>query len=290
MPNGIGLAIGLNVVNTSSPAYAGVTVPVLGGCVNDANAIADMLGRRNFSTRNVLTDQQATHAAVLGALDAAAAELSAGDLFVLHYSGHGMKGGIAPQGGIDPESDHTSSWILYDQPFSSDELFLKWGAFKQGVRILVISDSCHSGSAIRDLLPYTTRGLDLDKRTRILSNNQDYYIQGARTKEVLRDFAGTPSAALLLLSGCQEDETSMDTQNSQGIPHGLFTATLLDVLNGGGVPFPGNYIQYHRQVAQQTNARSVQLDRSHQQNPNFFPLGSPLDVMVFSRSSPPFIL
>lgn len=292
MPNGIYLTVGLNKVNLASPAYVRASVPLLGGCVNDANAVAAMLDKQGFSKLDVLTDERATRAALLGALDAAAAQLSAGDLFVLHYSGHGMKGGIAPQGGIDPQSDHTSSWILYDQPLSDDELFQKWGAFKQSVRILVLSDSCHSGSAIRDVTlhgtPHSERGLDLETRTQVLTNNQDYFVQGARTKEVLRDFAGAPSAALLLLSGCQEDETSLDTEDSQGTPHGLFTATVLDTWNGG--KFTGNYIKFHRQVAQETNTRSVQIDQHHQQNPNFFPLGSPLDVMVFSRSSPPFTI
>jgi hypothetical protein len=281
MAKGICLALGLNVVNTGSPAYQGASVPTLQGCVNDAVAVADALRRLpGFDPPTVLTNDQATHDALLARIDAAAKVVAPGDLFVLHYSGHGMKGGYGPTGQPDPDANATS-WILYDRPLSHAELYARWGSFARGVRILVLSDSCHSGAAIRSLGVgggYAERGLDRFARLQVLRN--------LRGVEAPRVNASTPSAALLLISGCQVEETSLDTTDSRGKPHGLFSSTLLDVWNNGG--FTGDYVTFHHQVAQQTNARSRQLDRSHPQNPNFFPLGDPVDTAIFSLSSPPF--
>ena len=299
MPTGMYLAIGLNHVDTGSPAFDRLTAPPppLRGCVSDATAIADLLDSRGFRRLALLTNEKATRAAVLGALDTAANQLSSDDLFVLHYSGHGMSGSVSSAGGIDPNSDHTSSWILFDQPFSDGELFQTWGAFKQGVRILVISDSCHSESAIEgaigkgvtlnDGTTCRVRGLDLETRKEVLTNNKAYFAKDAEIKERLRGSASAPSAAILLLSGCRDDEESIDLTDPQGVSHGLFTSTLLDILNGG---FVQDYVQFHQQVAQATKERSGQLDPPRNQNPKFFPLGSPLDVVIFSHSSPPFTI
>ena len=43
------------------------------------------------------------------------------------------------------------TWVLWDRQLLDDELYALWAAFKPGVRILVLSDSCHSGSVVRDL-------------------------------------------------------------------------------------------------------------------------------------------
>lgn len=38
------------------------------------------------------------------------------------------------------------AWVVYDRLIIDDELFLEWNRFQEGVRILVVSDSCHSGT------------------------------------------------------------------------------------------------------------------------------------------------
>jgi hypothetical protein len=43
------------------------------------------------------------------------------------------------------------TWCLQDRQFLDDELFQHFRLFKPGVRIIVISDSCHSGTVTKDI-------------------------------------------------------------------------------------------------------------------------------------------
>jgi hypothetical protein len=46
--------------------------------------------------------------------------------------------------------------VLYDRQLIDNELYALWARFRPGVRICVISDSCHSGTVTRDLERLTT--------------------------------------------------------------------------------------------------------------------------------------
>ncbi len=51
--------------------------------------------------------------------------------------------------GEEDRSDET--WVAFDRQIVDDELYALWGKFAPGVRILVLSDSCHSGTANRSI-------------------------------------------------------------------------------------------------------------------------------------------
>ena len=82
---GIALTIGLNRVDSG---HYGSPMP-LRGCVNDARDLFAIARQRGFQCFDALTDDKATRAEVIGNIRTAAKELKSGDLFVLHYSGHG---------------------------------------------------------------------------------------------------------------------------------------------------------------------------------------------------------
>ena len=48
------------------------------------------------------------------------------------------------------EDGYDETWVLYDRQLVDDELYTLWSKFAPGVRIVVLSDSCHSGTAIRE--------------------------------------------------------------------------------------------------------------------------------------------
>lgn len=282
------LAIGLNQVATNGPAYQGSDIPALKGCVNDANAIAQMVGNLpNYAFSTVLTDDQATHDRVLGEISNAANQLKPGDFFLLHYSGHGMLGAVGGDSRPDPDSPANSSWVLYDRPLASDELYQEWFKFQPHIRVLVLSDSCHSGSAIRDVNPpYRERGLDQATRLRVLTNNLGYFQARDASLRALTSTAAAPAANVVLISGCQESETSLDTVDGRNVPHGLFTATVLEVMGGG---FAGDYNAFYNEVRQRTDARSQQIAAGHRQNPNYLWVGGNyFELGMFGRLSPPF--
>ena len=96
----------------------------------------------------VLLTKNATRAKVLAGIRAAATRLKKGDMFFLTYSGHG--GQVRDVTG-EEEDSRDETWCLYDGELIDDELYFALSRFAAGVRILVLSDSCHSGTVTRAL-------------------------------------------------------------------------------------------------------------------------------------------
>src|SRR5262249_38382236 len=95
----------------------------------------------------VLLTKKATRAATLGGIRGAAKTLDRGDLFFLTYSGHG---GQVPDVTGEERDKKDETWCLYDGQLIDDELYAELAAFEPGVRVLVLSDSCHSGTVTRE--------------------------------------------------------------------------------------------------------------------------------------------
>src|SRR5207249_8670598 len=146
MANGLSIHIGLNRVDPD--AYDGWDGQ-LSGCINDATAMQRIADIQGFVSQ-MITDDEATHANVIQAISESAKGLKSGDMLLLTYSGHG---GQVPDAGADPEDDGMNeTWVLYDKMLLDDELDVLWGQFSAGVRIFVLSDSCHSGTMLRMLI------------------------------------------------------------------------------------------------------------------------------------------
>ena len=284
MANGLSIHIGINKVDPRH--YSGWDGALL-ACEFDANDMADLAKRRGFDTRTILT-KDATAANVTAALTDAAGTLDTGDILFLSYSGHG---GQVPdaRGGKGDETDDKldETWVLYDRQLLDDELYALWQQFKPGVRIVVLSDSCHSGTATKviqavrpealagaidlDLEPtapppeHVFRGMPKDLVMPVYRENHEVYdaVQRAGGDEV------EVQAGVLLLSGCQDSQTSAD-----GRRNGLFTATLLKVWDDG--KFRGGYRSFWRRIVEQMPPW---------QSPNFFPVGQ---VKLEFRRQKPF--
>jgi hypothetical protein len=139
---GLSLHIGLNRVNNTAYGFA---VPDLAGCVNDANDMQDIARGCGFQTRQLL-DERATSDAIISSIESAAERLYPGDLFWISYSGHGSQ---VPD--LSEPDQRSETWVLWDRQLIDDELYALWGRFRAGVRILLISDSCHSGTVARQI-------------------------------------------------------------------------------------------------------------------------------------------
>jgi hypothetical protein len=266
MKAGVSLHIGLNRVD---PDHYGGWDGRLCACEYDARDMEAIARTRGFAAELLLT-RSATARRVTARIRAAARMLRRGDIFLLSYSGHG---GQVPDRSGDEEGDaRDETWILYDRELLDDELYALWRAFRPGVRIVVLSDSCHSGTVTRHPL---LRGPGARKlRPRVIPDEvQEHTLRRHRTlyAAVRRRVAGArrtaPGAAVLLLSGCQDNQQSAD-----GDRNGLFTATLLDVWNNGA--FRGSYRGLHRAILRRmppsqspnlflTGASDLRLDREH---------------------------
>src|SRR5437870_4630895 len=141
-PIGMSIHIGLNRLN---PRHYDGWDGKLDACEFDARDMEKLARGRGFKT-SVLKTRSANSSAVTAAITKAADTLKQGDILLLTYSGHG---GQVP----DKNGDEGDGWdetrCLYDREFIDDELYALWGRFEEGVRIVLLSDSCHSGSVVR---------------------------------------------------------------------------------------------------------------------------------------------
>jgi hypothetical protein len=137
---------------------------------------------QNLQVTTLLT-RDATRDRVLTAIHNAATQLAAGDLFVLSYSGHG--GQVPDANGDEPEGlDET--WCLYDGQLIDDEIYGALVEFPANVRVLVFSDSCHSGSVVR-VLRTDFQGAPAERR---LELNEKFMKQAAPKQLKIREFPG----------------------------------------------------------------------------------------------------
>lgn len=288
MTTGLSLHIGLNSV--SAQAYGGWSGD-LRACEADARDMAAIATSRNFATELLLT-RDATANAVLSRIARAASQLKAGDFFLITYSGHG--GQVADANG-DESDGLDETWCLFDRMVIDDELNNIYSKFAAGVRVLVLSDSCHSGTVIKQL---QANGFDLSKSSAAqlatfskaafppYHGDGEYRVKSAPIDITLGEYARRqdvyeslqwlsgagrqppPAASILLISGCQDNQTSLD-----GLNNGAFTAALKATWNNGA--FAGNYRAFKESIARL-------LPPS--QSPNYLVTGA--ENLKFENSNP----
>ena len=288
---GLSLHIGLNSV---SPAHYGGWTGDLSACEFDAKDMAALATGRGMKATVLLT-KNGTRAKVLAALRAAAKTLASGDLFFLSFSG---QGGQVPDVSGEETDKLDETWCLYDGQLIDDELYLELGRSASGVRILVLSDSCHSGTVVRagppggvPVLPemrskmmppsvalrtYEAHKAFYDKLQRDVARAEAAAGGKAEPDEVLATLSVNTrltkiaqrfKARAILISGCQDNQSSYD-----GAHNGAFTARLLTVWNSGR--FEGNYASFHA---------TIKAGMPAVQTPNLFTLGP---VATFLKQAP----
>lgn len=116
------------------------------GCEEDVKKVDAILKGNQFETTQLLT-AQATKRAVLGKISLAADRLQAGDIFVFFFSGHG---GQRPDAEGLEQDGFDETICCYDGEIVDDSLRNLWRSFRRDVRIVMLSDSCHSGTNYGD--------------------------------------------------------------------------------------------------------------------------------------------
>lgn len=114
----------------------------LKGCENDANFMDKLATAQGFKTTLLLTPA-ATIKAVKNEIIRAKNELIDDGVFLITFSGHGGQTTDSNNNEFDGLDE---TWCLYNEQMNDDELFELLVQFKEGQKILIISDSCHSGT------------------------------------------------------------------------------------------------------------------------------------------------
>ena len=257
MAKGLSVHIGLNKLD---PAHYGGWSGELNACEADAGDLQTIANTLGFDS-TLLLNAAATRNAVIAAITSAAGRLTKGDIFWLTYSGHG---GQVPDSSGDEQDLQDETWCLFDGQLIDDELRVLWSNFGEGVRILILSDSCHSGSVARAPVSMTdsealTRGplaemlgtvgakyrfMPDDAAARTYRTNRVFY------DDIQRNLPEPPPpvvATVRLIAACQDNQLSLD-----GTFNGLFTGQLLRVWSSG--KFAGDYGAFHKAILQRMPA------------------------------------
>lgn len=183
----------------------------LKGCVNDANDWANLLQLNGFEAK-VILDGEATRSNLLTGLDHLITEAGTDDVIVFTYSGHGTN--VIDTSG-DEADEYDEALYVYDGIILDDELRNIIQKVATGVHLIIIADSCFSGTV-----------------TRIASAANPRYI---KTDEIpahaklKKRFLSDEDMVEILLSGCSDDEYSYDDY-IYGRWNGVFSANAIKII------------------------------------------------------------
>ncbi|KAG9323680.1 hypothetical protein KVV02_002976 [Mortierella alpina] len=228
------LLIGINYKDQAKPLH---------GCVNDTAVMKRFLLGVGFEEQHIrlLTDDQKgtqwmpTRDNIIENLKWLIHDAKKNDSYFLHYSGHG--GQIEDYDGDETNGmdncifplDHREKGVIVDDELH--DLLVK--ALPPGVRLTVVFDCCHSGSALD--LPYMYASTGYIRGSSALANLGHELVEGNFDEKALKElqekwktlqleekeFARqvnlkAADADVIMFSGCKDDEISADVSITRG--------------------------------------------------------------------------
>ena len=223
----------------------------LSGCVNDANDWREAMESRGFETTSLI-DEEATKGNMHEAISKIVNDTGRDDITVITYSGHGT---WVPDEDDDEVDGRDEALCPHDitegQILTDDELYDIFSGRRRGARIIMISDSCHSGTVTRarTIMPGAEEDSWKFQKIRFLApeiyikDDKKLMNRALRVQKVKAN--GKIRAASVLLSGCKDDEYSYDAWFN-GKPNGAFTYVALNTLKS--LPDDATYRDWYRKI------------------------------------------
>lgn len=230
----------------------------LKGCVNDAKDWSKFLSMEGFGTK-IYLDSQATKNNVINALEKLVAVAKEGDELVITYSGHGSN--VRDTSG-DEEDGRDETWYLYDGHLLDDKIREIFSKLPKGVKLTILSDSCHSGTVTRAML--STMEMSRGK-PRYMPPEDDIEAISIASLPLKRSMA-YPEEGMnhVLISGCKSTEYSYDATIG-GRPCGAFSYYALAVLRKNPKATYNEFYQKLKTYLPSTNyPQSPQLEGSEE--------------------------
>lgn len=260
MPNKTALCIGIN-------NYPG-TANDLSGCVNDVKDWSAELTKRGFTVKTLL-DAKATKANIVKGIKSLLTATGPGDSVVIQFSGHGSY--VPDENGDEPD-EQDECICPYDiatadgsgNYITDDELFQLYSLRHKDSRLVILSDSCHSGTVAKAGPVLSIGGLNRKIRflapEEFLSQNElskfgDVRNSTARSASPPGRYAG------LLMAGCRDKEFSYDAEFNQR-PNGAFTYAALTTLKK--LKAAATYADWYKEI------RKALPSQDYPQTPNLF--------------------
>jgi len=183
--------------------------------------------RWSSSNMALLTNSQATRAAIQSALQSILAAADADDVCVFYYAGHGRT--VTDAVPLDEADNLDETLCVYDGDITDDELS-SWTCWTCAGVFAVFLDSCFSGGAIRMASP----GL----RTINPAGPVPLPGDGFATDLVLRTRDLNDCTSRIVVStACDDDELSVESPIWQ---HGLYTHCLLNAMSSASLDTNSN--------------------------------------------------
>ena len=226
-----GLFVGLNEYDAATWRREGYDVGPLQGAVSDATNVCARFTDWGFCRREdalVLTNNLATVSAIRTALANIAAQAVAGDTVLYYHSGHGYQ-----------STGTTVALIGYADYYWDYDLAADLGLFADGVRVVVMADTCHSGGLFKG-------GGTRSRRTFNLAERVQSLMSANRLRSTRRGATGGTAATLRTLASPSQvgwitaadyNQSSWDSLDGVG---GLFTLACLDGWRTGAADTDGD--------------------------------------------------
>ena len=212
------------------------SLPRLPGSKNDIEMVRQvLLTKYGFPEQHmrILKDEAATRAGVLAALRQLVQETGHQDVVYIHYSGHGSQ--VEDLNGDEPDDQLDETLVPQDgrtegiPDITDDELEDILSQFKSN-KVVVVLDSCHSGTATRGL---EVRVRSVPKDTRLSL----YKSSGVRSRAIVP----LQSTRYLLMSAAASHEEALDGP-VDGRYHGFFTYSLFKSLQSAPLSASSNEV------------------------------------------------
>ena len=239
MSKGYSIHIGVNEV--SMPRFEGWKGSLY-AAEADAIAMQELAKSLHYENDGVILTENATYDRVMQEIDFAQKYLESGDQLLFTFSGHGAQ--FRDLNGDEQDSEpiqYDEAIVLYDDVLVDDELYAHWRKFDPGVKIVMICDSCYSGTiSQRRFVPWMKLAGDetespsfewphhpkfLPRYIAELVFAKNYLHFEAIQKSFPKgDQVDVEGPSIISLSACRDNEIA-----EEGDLYGIFTGYLLDV-------------------------------------------------------------
>ena len=222
------------------------------GCELSENNVDQMASVLTGFSKALLKTKEATADNILLEMKRSSDLLREGDIFVFYFAGHGFGGGPS-------EARHMLG--SYDQPLDTRKFGEIWNSFDLGVRIVMISDSCNSGTDYSKYLASLRERHGLDSE---LGAAMDW----TPLSPFMTDRQANSMRAQMLHFGAASD--------GEPAIGGEFTKVLLSIWNNGS--FSGGYRKFFCRILSRVNMNFPGLQR-----PEYRPYGPVTDTFEAQR-------
>jgi len=198
-------------------------VPKLQGSLNDIETMRQILiSRWGFSPSHItlVTDEAATRAGMVAAIEQLVKETGPNDTVYFHYSGHGSQ--VEDLNGDEPDDHLDETLVPQDgrsgdvRDITDDELDALFSKM-QAKSALIVLDSCHSGTA--------TRSLDIRTRSIPPDTRLDIYRKAEAALPKARAIVPVVTSRYVVMTGAASHQEALDGP-VEGRYHGFFTYSL----------------------------------------------------------------